>query len=139
MRAWSISLAASCCAALLTACGGSGGRAFAPRTGEHFAVKQAPSAGASLSDLASQITTDTLLQHHGAKLQRAQPFAACPGEAGDQTFTVPTPAGPAVLHIAFTVWNGTQKTASYQRPAKAPDDPAAIEALRRTVCTNPLG
>lgn len=124
---------------LLAACGGSGNQAFQPRPGEHFAVKQTPSAGGSLSDLASQVTTDTLLRHRGAKLRKAEPFPPCPGEAGEQTFTVPAAGGPTVLHVAFTVWNGTAKTASYQRPAKAPDDPAAMEALRRAVCTNPLG
>lgn len=103
-------------------------------------MKQVPSAGGSLSDLASQITTDTLLRHRGAKLQKAEPFPACPGEAGEQTFTIPAAHGTAaVLRVAFTVWNGTAKTASYQRPVRAPDDPAAMEALRRTVCTNPLG
>lgn len=98
-----------------------------------------PSAGESLSDLASQVTTDTLLQYRGAKLRKAEPFPPCPGEAGEQSFTVPAARGAAVLQIAFTVWNGTAKTASYRRPAKAPNDPAAMEALRRTVCTNPLG
>lgn len=134
MRARSISLAACCFAALPAACG-SGGQAFQPRPGQHFEFKQAPSAGASLSDLASQVTTDTLLRHRGAKLRKAEPFPPCPGEAGEQTFTLP---GGDVLHIAFTVWNGTAKTAAYQRPARAADDPAAIDALRRVVCTSPL-
>lgn len=135
MRAWSISLAACWSAALLAACGGSGGQAFQPRPGQHFAVKQTPSAGRSLGDLASQVTTDTLLSRRGAKLRKAEPFPPCPGEAGEQTFTLP---GGDVLQIAFTVWNGTAKTAAYQRPARASDDPAAIDALRRVVCTSPL-
>lgn len=102
-------------------------------------MTQKANPGGSLSDLASQITTDTLLRYRGAKLQKAEPFAACPGEAGEQTFTVPRAAGPAVLHVAFTQWNDNEKVASYERPAKAPDDPAAMDALRRSVCTNPLG
>lgn len=139
MRAWSISPAVCVCAALLSACGGSGNTAFHPRAGQHFAVKQTPSGGRSMSDLASQVTTDTLLSRRGARLQKAEPFPPCPGEAGEQTFTVPAAHGTDVLHIAFTAWNGTVTIASYERPAKAPDDPAAMEALRRAVCANPVG
>ena len=108
---------------------------FQPRPGEHFSVKQTANPGGSLSDLASQVTTDTLLRYRGAKLLKAEPFAPCPGEAGIQTFTVPGKAGPALLRVAFTQWNGTEKIASYERPAKASDDPAAMDQLKRTVCT----
>lgn len=96
---------------------------------------QTPNPGGSLSDLASQVTTDTLLRHRGAKLQKAEPFPPCPGEAGVQIFALPGPA-PAVLQVAFTQWNGTEKIATYQRPAKSPDDPSALDALRKTVCTS---
>jgi hypothetical protein len=67
-------------------------------------------------------------------MQKAEPFAPCPGEAGLQTFTVPGKP-PQLLRVAFTQWNGTEKIASYERPAKASDDPAAMDQLRRTVCT----
>lgn len=139
MRAWSIPLAACCCAALLAACGFSASKGFEPKPGEHFSVTQKANPGGTLSDLASQVTTDTLLRYRGAKLQKAEPFAPCPGEAGEQTFTIPGRQGGAVLHVAFTQWNGTEKLAAYQHPAKASDDAAAMEALRKIVCTNPLG
>lgn len=107
---------------------------FQPRPGEHFSVTQKANPGATLSDLASQVTTDTLLRRRGAKMLKAEPFAACPGEAGLQTFSVPgTPK--TLLQVAFTQWNGVEKIASYQRPAKASDDPAAMNELRRVVCT----
>src|SRR5579884_395103 len=126
---------ACCCAALLAACGGGGNpSSFTARPGEHFTMKRSASSGASLSDLASQVTTDTLLQYKGAKLLRAVPFPACPGEAGQQTFQVPTARGPAILRVAFTQWNGTTTIASYERPAGTPDDPKAVGALRASVC-----
>jgi hypothetical protein len=136
-RRW-IVLALCGYAAMLASCAGSGGREFKARPGERFTVKQSPTSSGSLSDLASQVTTDTLLGYKGAKLLGAQPFAPCPGEAGEQTFTLQTGQGPAVLHVAFTQWNGKTTVASYQRPAKAPDDPQAMDALRRGVCTTAL-
>lgn len=148
-------LAALCCSLAVCACGGSGGIGTAhpegwtahgqgattfwsdPRNGhERFEVKSTAANG-SLSDLASSVTTNTILRHKGARLMRAQPFPACPGEAGWQTFALKTPAGLAVLHVAFTQWNGSQVVASYERPANVRDDPAAIDALRRDVCATP--
>lgn len=132
-------LAAFGCAAMLAACGsGSGAVNFQARPGEHFSMKRAPSGGASLSDLGTQVTTDTLLRNPGAKLVKAQPFPACPGEAGEETFALKAPAGASVLRVAFTQWNGTTTIASYQRPAKSPDDPQAEEALRQSVCSTAL-
>jgi len=132
-------LAAFGCAAILAACaGGSSAVDFKARPGEHFTMKRTPSGGASLSDLASQVTTDTLLRDRSAKLVKAEPFPACPGEAGEQIFDIKTPSGPAVLRVAFTQWNGTTSIASYQRPASSPDDPQADDALRRSVCSTAL-
>lgn len=119
---------------MLTACAGGGG-AFTARPGEYFMMKRTANSSGTLSDLASQVTTDTLLHNRGARLLRAEPFPPCPGEAGDQTFTVTTPHGPALLRVAFTQWNGTTTIASYERPAKATDDPDAMKALRRAVCS----
>jgi ABC-type glycerol-3-phosphate transport system substrate-binding protein len=149
-------LAALSCAALLSACAGSGGAGSAHPDGwaaqgrgasavwvdpqnprERFDV-QSSTADGSLSDLASAVTTNTVLRHKGARLVRAEPFPACPGEAGWQTFALKTPGGLAVLHVAFTQWNGSQVVASYQRPANLPDDPRAVDALRRDVCSNPV-
>jgi hypothetical protein len=123
---------------MLASCGGSGGGGFTVPPGQHFTVSQTGSSSGSLSDLASQVTTDTLLRHKGAKLLSAVPFPPCPGEAGEQTFSVPARGGPDVLHVAFTQWNGKTTIASYERPAKASDDPAAVDALRKAVCSNPL-
>jgi hypothetical protein len=128
----------ACCCAVLAACAGRGSQGFTARPGERFTVNRSPTSSGTLSDLASAVTTDTLLRHKGAKLLKAVPFAACPGEAGEQVFAVPTPPGPTVLEVAFTQWNGKTTIASYQRPSKAPDDPNAIEALRRSVCSTPL-
>lgn len=89
----------------------------------------------SLSDLASQVTTDTLLRNRGAKLLKAQPFAPCPGEAGEQTFTLSGPQGAQVLRVGFTQWNGRTTVVSYRRPARAGDDPQALEAMRRSLCS----
>lgn len=138
MRLRELTFAAACCA-LLAACGSPGAQAFNPRPGEHFRLTRAANAGATLSDLASQVTTDTVLRYKGAKLTKAEPFGPCPGEAGLQTFDVRSPQGAAVLHVAFTQWNGMAVTASYERPANRPDDPSAVQAMRRTVCTSPLG
>jgi hypothetical protein len=135
MRVPHIPLAACLCAATLTACAGGAGGTFTARPGEHFTMKRTANSTATLSDLASQVTTDTLLHNKGARLLKAEPFPPCPGEAGDQTFALVTARGPAFLRVAFTQWNGTTTIASYQRPAKASDDPDAVNALRRAVCS----
>lgn len=85
------------------------------------------------------MTTNVVLQHKGAKFLKADPFPACPGEAGLQTFSVSGPGGEDVLRVAFTQWNGAALTASYQRPRSDTDDPKALDAMTRTVCTAPAG
>lgn len=123
---------------MLVSCGGSGSGGFTARPGESVTVTHPAGPSGSLSDLASQVTTDTLLRRKGARLLRAVPFAPCPGEAGEQTFSVPSGHGADVLHVAFTQWNGKTTIASYERPANASDDPSAVDALRKAVCSNAL-
>jgi hypothetical protein len=100
-------------------------------------IVKRPNFAGTMSDMASGITTDTLLSHKGAKLLKAQPYAPCPGEAGLQTFSLD--GGRTLLEVAFTQWTGTAVTASYRRPASAPADPKAEDALRRAVCSSALG
>lgn len=159
MRGAERALAALCCAALLSGCGGgSGGRGPAHPAGwiahgqgagasftspqhsdQRYSVTSSANANATLGDMASQITMNTLLRYRGARLVKAEPFPSCPGEAGRQTFRRVTPHGQALLQVAFTQWSGKAVIASYERPASAPDDPAALEAMRASVCSSPLG
>jgi len=126
-------LALYCCA-VLSSCGG-GGAPYQPRAGEGFSMLQTPAPGTSLGDVASAITADTLLRYRGARLLKAEPFPPCPGEAGWQTFSLHRGNKAMVLRVAFTVWNGVEKVARYERPASHPDDTGAIGAMRRIVCT----
>jgi hypothetical protein len=82
-------------------------------------------------DLASQITLDIVLKRHG-KLLRTVAFAPCPGEAGLQTYRIP-PA--TLLLIAYAAYGDKALTATYTRPASAPEDPAALAAMQKSVCT----
>ncbi len=144
------------CASLITGCGAQGGQGSAahpdgwkaqgkvwidPRNPrEQFsAVSNSNSGGASLSDLASQVTTDALLTHKGARLLRSDRFPGCPGEAGLQSFAVTGPHETDVLRVAFTQWNGNAVIGSYQRPAAISDDPAAVMALTQAVCSAVAG
>lgn len=96
------------------------------------------SAAGQLGDLASSVTTNTLLRYKGSKLLKGVPFPACPGEAGLQTFSLKTARGVGILEVAFATWNGNTTVASYERPAAAAQDPAAESALRAAVCNTPL-
>jgi len=138
MRVGEKILAVLLCATALCSCSGSGAQQFTARPGEHYSLTRKATSNGSLSDLASQVTMDTLLGHKGAKLLEAQPFKACPGEAGEQTFRLPAASGAAVLHVGFAQWNGKTTIVSYQRPAGAADDPRAMEAMRHELCSNPL-
>lgn len=139
------------CAVLLASCASGGGpvhpAGWTPRGAgaakiwtdpthpqERFGTTARASATGTLGDLASQVTTDTLLQHRGAKLLKAQPYPACPGEAGLQTFSLKTREGPARLEVAFTQWNDQAKTAWYRRPAGQPAQAAATQAMSKAVC-----
>ncbi len=109
----------------------------APR--EQYSTASNPHFSGTLQNLASAITTNTLLSHKGAKFVRSDPFPACPGEAGIQTFRIPGTKGEDVLRVAFTQWNGAALTASYQRPISSPENTDALHAMTRTVCTAVLG
>lgn len=98
---------------------------------ERYGVTLQQNYQGSLKDLASQLTTGTILQYKGAKFVRSVPYPDCPGEAGLQTFALPS---GAELEAAFTVWNGTTAVADYVRPPGAPEDPNVHDAMRRTVC-----
>jgi hypothetical protein len=141
---------------MLSACGGSAGTPYPSgwtahghgasaywtdpqHPEERFSTTSVPNPNAGLKDLASQVTTDTLLRYHGSHLLRAEPFPPCPGEAGWQSFALPAGRGHSILHVAFTQWNGTAKTATYERPASLPDDPGAITAMGHVVCATPIG
>lgn len=106
---------------------------------ERFTVASNPNAKGTMSDLASEVTTDALLTHKGARLSSAVPYPGCPGESGLQTFTTRTGGENGVLRIAFTQWNGSTIVAAYERPAPVPDSPAAVNALTRAVCTAVAG
>jgi hypothetical protein len=144
------------CALLLVACGGRGGAGgqahpdgwreqtqgkttawVDPKDArQRYAVASTPNATGTLADLGAKITVDTLLRNRGAKLVRsAMPYPGCPGEAGLQTFSVPSGAHKQILHVAYTQWNGTTVTAGYMRPAEVSDDSAAVNALTRAVCS----
>lgn len=109
----------------------------APR--EHYTTASNPHFRGTLQDLASAITTNTLLSRKGAKFVRSDPFPACPGEAGIQTFTIPAAKSEDILRVAFTQWNGAALTASYQRPISSSENTDALQAMTRTVCTAVLG
>lgn len=123
-------LAGLCFSALLVSCAGT---QSPPPPG--VSISRRPNFNGTLSDMASQVTTDVILHYKGAKLLKAQPYEPCPGEAGLQTFRVKETHGSGLLEVAFTQWNGTAVTATYERPAKVPADPRAEEALRRAVCS----
>jgi hypothetical protein len=105
------------------------------QTQQRFAAGSAGNATGTLADLGAKITVDTLLAHKAAKLIRAMPYPGCPGEAGLQAFTVSGSGGRRVLRIAYSNWGGNAVTAAYERPVAASDEPEAVEALSRAVCT----
>jgi hypothetical protein len=88
--------------------------------------------GGALPDLASQVTIDVLLQHHGAKLKGSQPFGPCPAAAGLATFALPA---DKTLQIGFAVRDDQAVRVNYIRPAGAPIDSNAAEAMQRVLCT----
>jgi len=98
--------------------------------GETFSSTTKPFDGTT-KDLASQITLDAVLKHH-AKLERTVAFPPCPGEAGLQTYRVPP---STLMLVAYAVYGDKEITATYSRPQNAAEDPAAMDALRKSVCT----
>lgn len=87
--------------------------------------------GGTLQDLASQEAVNVLLRNRGAKFQGSDPFAPCPGAAAVATFKLP---GSRVLERGFSVQNGQTVEVTYVRPAGAPADAAATEAMKGALC-----
>jgi hypothetical protein len=79
---------------------------------------------------ASDMTLDFVLKRH-AKLLKTVAFQPCPGEAGLQTYA----AGKNTILVAYAVYNGKALEAIYTRPAGTPEDPAALTAMGKSVCT----
>ncbi len=99
---------------------------------EYFYAKR--KFGGTLQDLASQVTIEALMQHHGAKFRGSLPFAPCPGAAGVATFTLP---GGETLAEGFTVGNGQEVRTTYVRPRGAPADPNVGAAMQSALCIIP--
>ena len=97
---------------------------------ETFIATSKPFDGTT-KDLASQITLDTVLKRHG-KLLHTVAFPPCPGEAGLQTYRL---RPSTLLTVAYAAYGDKALTATYSRPEKAGEDAAAMDAIRRTVCT----
>jgi hypothetical protein len=91
--------------------------------------------GGALQDLASQETINVLLRYRGARLLRSDPFGPCPGAAGVATFEL---EGARILERGFSVQNGRAIEVTYLRPASAPPDAAAAEAMKGALCAPPL-
>jgi|GEM_PF-4878754 len=106
---------------------------------ERYAIASNANASETLAEMGAKITVDTLLRDKGSKLLRAMPYPGCPGEAGLQTFKGGAAQRNEIFRIAYTQWNGTEVTAVYRRPASANDDPAAVDALTRAVCSGVSG
>ena len=87
--------------------------------------------GGALQDLASQVTIEELLQHHGAKFRGSVPFAPCPGAAGVATFAF---AGRTTLQEGFAVRHGQAVRVIYIRPTGAPVDPSVAKAMQSVLC-----
>jgi hypothetical protein len=132
--------------ALAAGCGGSstGPRGWQPvpgasaawttgsgmETQRYFYSKTGFSGG--LQDLASQVTIDNLMRHHGARFLGSAPLAACPGAAGVATFVLPE---QAKLEEGFAVHDGQAVRVRYLRPASAQADPSATQAMQSALCS----
>jgi hypothetical protein len=90
----------------------------------------ATSFGGGLQDLASQVAVDGLTRYHGAHFT-SRPFAPCPGSAGVATFAL---RNRMTLQEAFAVHDGRAIRIRYLRPAGAPVDRNAFDAMQRTLC-----
>jgi hypothetical protein len=91
--------------------------------------------GGTLQDLASQETINVLLRYRGARFLRSDPFGPCPGAAAVATFKL---EGARILERGFSVQNGQAIEVTYLRPASAPPDAAATEAMKGALCAPPL-
>jgi hypothetical protein len=148
------SIALTIAASLVFAAGcGHGGRAVAPAgwtaipgettawtngsgtSAQEYRFSQHPFGG-TMQDLASSVTIDVLLHHHGARLKGSVvPFAPCPGSAAVATFTLPS---GELLEEGFGMRSTSESVrTSYRRPADASDDPAVLDAMRQALCLVP--
>lgn len=89
----------------------------------------------TLQDLASAEATNVVLKRRGAKFDRSDVFGPCPGQAALVRFSLPN---GRLLQEGLAVLNGRAVVAGYERPASAQDDPAALQALERALCTATL-
>lgn len=89
----------------------------------------------SLKALASQTTTNILLQRPGSRFTKSVPFAPCPGEAGVLSFRDQLPdAKPGILEVGFSVQETGSILTFYLRPASTPEDPAVTGAMKDALC-----
>lgn len=87
--------------------------------------------GGVLQDLASQVTIEELMSHHGAKYRGSLPFPPCPGAAGVATFQL---NDRTTLQEGFAVRNGQAVRVTYIRPTGAPVDPSVLQAMQTALC-----
>ncbi len=85
----------------------------------------------SLPELASSQAVATVQRYYGAHLLSSKPFTLCPGEAGVATYSLPK---GRILEVAFAVFNGNAVLIYYERPKAIAQSPAAVAAMRQSVC-----
>lgn len=102
---------------------------------QEYRLTTAPFSG-SLQDLASQVTIDVLTRHRGARWEGSTPFQSCPGAAGIARFRLP---GERRLDEAFSVRRSHAVRIAYAHPAGMAGDPAALEAMKASLCTLSAG
>ena len=68
-----------------------------------------------LSDLASQVAVDVVLQHRGASLRSSNPLGPCPGAAGLAMFALP---GAQTLEEGFAVRDGRSVARNLRAPER---------------------
>ena len=86
----------------------------------------------TLQDLASQQAINVVLRNRGAKLERSDVFAPCPGMAAIAYFQL---GKDRKLDQGFAVQGDNAVIVTYIRPAAAPTDPNVSRAMERALCT----
>lgn len=138
----------ACAVAALAACGGGGSPAPAgwkqqsgtpatwvngpPAAQQTYAYTKESFQG-TLQDLAQREIVNVTLQNRGIKFVKSDVYAPCPGAAAVATFT----GGGQTAQDGFAVVGGSAVVVRYDRPATAPDDPAALAAMQRALCVAP--
>jgi len=102
---------------------------------QEYRLTATPFSG-GLQDLASQVTIDVLTRHRGARLEGSTPLQSCPGAAGVARFRLP---GERRLDEAFSVRRGHAVRVTYVHPAGITGDPAALEAMKSSLCALTAG